>query len=189
MIEDRANDPTGSTSDDYSEIWLRAIRFSLVLFLRRCFAIGEPREILLFTRVISYDGSASPVSPFFCLSTRGGGVDTNLLRGLIFPPVVFRLPTDRSFVRTLSHPGDCPGANVSASPSPFSWLVAWMLDARVSKWLFFRLASSRGRIKPTGQEETRRRFLTLNLSRLTNRKVRFTDLQRETAYRFYGQLA
>ena len=90
----------------------------LCFFLRRCFAIGWPREILLFTWIISYDGSASPDVSFLLSVYRWRGCDTNLLRGLIFPPVVFRLPTDRSFVQTLSHPGDRPGTNVSASPSP-----------------------------------------------------------------------
>ena len=90
MIRERWVKIHGSMNDwgSYdSRAWPRLFR-NLVMrnAIRLPLPIRREREIPLFTSVISYNGSLVPCLTF---SSPSPGVDTNLLRGLIFPPVVF----------------------------------------------------------------------------------------------------
>jgi len=83
MIESHAI--RDAVSGDYSKIWLCVMRFGLSRYRFGNSASPRDEEIPLFTSVISYNGSLAPV----LFLSPSPGVDTNLLRGLIFPPLVF----------------------------------------------------------------------------------------------------
>lgn len=96
MIEEREGRRVwfASVSSDYSEIWLCIIRFVYTSFSAPpfflLFSTKTERQILLFTSVILYNGSPSHPRVHRCLTfSLSPGIDTNLLRGLIFPSVVF----------------------------------------------------------------------------------------------------
>lgn len=92
----------------------------------------------LFTRVISYDGSPRHPTPPFPHPVSQGVVDTNLLRGLIFPPAQFSVPFRSWLTGHLSGPYRTPGTPRIPSAS---WLVLHV--GCVSKCLSFQAPAFR----------------------------------------------